>query len=100
MEITKEQIKTGLDKAYKDAGQNAYFGNGFEAGVAFALKQVNVDLGGVDKRIFLVEFRNYKEEKEWRDCFIAENETDTAQQIREKYNNKFTSYQIVDSYVY
>jgi hypothetical protein len=38
--ITDEQIKQGLDKAYKQAGHNAYFGNGFEAGVKFALEQV------------------------------------------------------------
>lgn len=38
--ITDEQIKQGLDKAYKEAGHNAYFGNGFEAGVKFALEQV------------------------------------------------------------
>jgi len=35
--MTKEQIKEGLDKAYKEAGHNAYFGNGFEAGVKFVL---------------------------------------------------------------
>jgi len=32
---TKEQIKEGLDKAYKEAGDNAYFANGFEMGVRF-----------------------------------------------------------------
>lgn len=49
--ITDEQIKKGLNKAYKEAGQNAYFGNGFEAGVKFAQQQVkNLSLGGVVKR--------------------------------------------------
>jgi len=62
-----------------------------------AIKELFI-LSTVNKRIFLVEFRNYKEEKEWRDCFIAENETHTAQQIKEKYKNNFTSYQIVDNY--
>ena len=28
-----EEIKKGLDKAYKKAGHNAYFANGFEAGI-------------------------------------------------------------------
>jgi hypothetical protein len=37
--ITKKQIKEGLDKAYKEAGENAYFGNGFELGVEFTLNQ-------------------------------------------------------------
>jgi hypothetical protein len=34
--IAKEKIKKGLDEAFKKAGQNAYFGNGFEAGIKFA----------------------------------------------------------------
>lgn len=29
-------IKKGLDEAYQKAGVNAYFGNGFQAGVDFA----------------------------------------------------------------
>lgn len=37
MKITKEQISKGLDDAYKKAGHNAYFGNGFNAGVEFAV---------------------------------------------------------------
>lgn len=35
-------IKDGLDKAYKNAGHNAYFGNGFEAGVNFAQRWIPV----------------------------------------------------------
>ena len=42
MELTKEQIKQGLDKAYKEAGHNAYFGNGFEAGVKYAQEQFKI----------------------------------------------------------
>jgi hypothetical protein len=38
--ITDEQIADGCNKAYLKAGHNAYFGNGFEAGVKFALEQV------------------------------------------------------------
>ena len=38
--ITDEKIKQGMEKAYKQAGHNAYFSNGFEAGVKFAEKQV------------------------------------------------------------
>lgn len=34
--FTKEEIKEGLDKAYKEAGHNAYFSNGFNAGIRFA----------------------------------------------------------------
>ncbi|MHA2366834.1 MAG: hypothetical protein ACXAC7_22980, partial [Candidatus Hodarchaeales archaeon] len=35
-------IKQGLDKAYKEAGHNAYFGNGFEAGVKYAQEQFKI----------------------------------------------------------
>lgn len=41
MELTDDQIKEGLDKAYKEAGHNAYFGNGFEAGVRFVMEHIN-----------------------------------------------------------
>lgn len=37
--LTDKEIQNGLDEAYKKAGHNAYFGNGFKAGVEFALKQ-------------------------------------------------------------
>ena len=33
--LTEEEIKQGLDKAYKKAGSNAYFANGFKAGISF-----------------------------------------------------------------
>lgn len=39
--ITDKQINEGLGQAYKKAGHNAYFGNGFEAGVNFAQELVN-----------------------------------------------------------
>lgn len=42
MELTREQIKQGLDEAYKEAGHNAYFGNGFEAGVKYAQEQLKI----------------------------------------------------------
>ncbi len=38
--ITDRQIKDGCRDAYLKAGHNAYFGNGFEAGVKFAIEQV------------------------------------------------------------
>jgi hypothetical protein len=38
--ITDKEIEEGLDEAYKKAGHNAYFGNGFKAGVRFALNLV------------------------------------------------------------
>ena len=35
-------IKEGLDEAYKNAGHNAYFGNGFNAGVDFAQRWIPI----------------------------------------------------------
>lgn len=65
------------------------------------IRQILQEQGNIDtvsKRVFLVEFVNYKAEKKYKDCFIAINETDVAQQIRDKHKDKFTSYQIIDSY--
>ena len=36
-------IEQALDEAYKNAGSNAYFGNGFKAGVEFAQRWVSVE---------------------------------------------------------
>lgn len=36
LQITDEQMQEAINKAYKEAGHNAYFANGFEAGVKFA----------------------------------------------------------------
>ena len=41
-------MSAALDEAYKKAGDNAYFANGFALGVEFALQQVkSVDLADV-----------------------------------------------------
>jgi len=42
MEFTKEQMSKALDEAYKKAGHNAYFANGFEAGVKYAQEQFKI----------------------------------------------------------
>ena len=36
-------IEQALDEAYKNAGSNAYFGNGFRAGVEFAQRWISVE---------------------------------------------------------
>lgn len=36
--LTDKEIQKGCDEAYKKLGLNAYFGNGFKAGVEFATK--------------------------------------------------------------
>lgn len=40
IDITEDQINEGLGKAYRKAGNNAYFGNGFQAGVKFTIEQI------------------------------------------------------------
>lgn len=51
MEITDEQIKNGLDEAFKKSGDNAYFGNGFRLGVKFAQAKLknHGDIGDVSE---------------------------------------------------
>lgn len=39
MSIDKIEQRSAMDKAFKKAGHNAYFANGFNAGVDFALSQ-------------------------------------------------------------
>ena len=36
-------IEQALDEAYKNAGSNAYFGNGFKAGAEFAQRFISVN---------------------------------------------------------
>lgn len=36
LDIISEELKKACDEAYKDAGENAYFGVGFVSGVEFA----------------------------------------------------------------
>ena len=36
-------IEQALDEAYNNAGSNAYFGNGFRAGVDFAQRWIQID---------------------------------------------------------
>lgn len=39
--IPDQDIKDAQEQAYKSAGHNAYFGNGFNAGVQFAIKYLD-----------------------------------------------------------
>ena len=41
IKLTEAEIIDGQNEAYLKAGHNAYFGDGFNAGVEFALKQIN-----------------------------------------------------------
>jgi len=61
IQIEEKEIVKGIDEAYKKAGSNAYFGNGFQAGVDFALKQVEnltiPDVVGQSEQLSLSDFR-------------------------------------------
>lgn len=41
--ITEQQIDDAMEVAYLKAGHSAYFGNGFQAGVDFALEKTKAD---------------------------------------------------------
>lgn len=43
IELTEEQIEIGLNDAYKKAGHNAYFANGFKAGINFIIEHYKQD---------------------------------------------------------
>jgi len=40
MKIDEDKIADACNEAYLRIGENAYFGNGFEAGVQFAVKEL------------------------------------------------------------
>lgn len=71
----KSKIKEDAkEKAYKEAGHNAYFGNGFDAGVKFATRWIPIeeDLPTIDGRYLVrgksnVEYLSYfnPTTKEW-----------------------------------
>ena len=42
--MKQEEIIGGLNKAYLEAGHNAYFGNGFHSGVKFASDKIKEEL--------------------------------------------------------
>lgn len=70
IQIEEKEIVKGIDEAYKKAGSNAYFGNGFQAGVDFALKRVeNLNIHSVSQRSELLlsaicQFTNRNTQKE------------------------------------
>jgi DNA-binding Xre family transcriptional regulator len=64
IQITDEQINEGLGKAYKKAGHNAYFGNGFEAGVRFTQELVeNLTIPVVMPSLLEIDFLIMRKEK-------------------------------------
>lgn len=77
IKIEEKEIRKGIDEAYKKAGSNAYFGNGFQAGVEFALKQVNnLSISGVSESALIEELRLKLIGME---CFSSEYYNEAAQ---------------------
>lgn len=48
LKFTEEEINTAKNDAYKKAGYNAYFGNGFTAGVNFVLSKLKNKIGSCE----------------------------------------------------
>jgi len=78
VEIDKEKIIDAQNKAYVKAGNNAYFGNGFNAGVEFVLSLINSQ--DIHIQIFgIFNFKNnevhsfFLNEKDAKESFEIEN---------------------------
>ena len=82
MKFTKEEMSNALDEAYKKAGDNAYFANGFAFGVEFALQQVkSVDLAdvvGQSEQFICGAERVHGEERCDKQCGICLEEYGTS----------------------
>jgi hypothetical protein len=69
--FTEEQMIDAENTAYLKAGHNAYFGNGFKAGVEFALEQIGVEFAleqinkNVDKSNVIESFVCKHPYKDW-----------------------------------
>jgi myo-inositol-hexaphosphate 3-phosphohydrolase len=75
MKFTKEEMSNALDEAYKKAGDNAYFANGFALGVEFALQQVkSVDLADV-VNCSSCKYQMYGTTEPCRSCIWFSNHT-------------------------
>jgi hypothetical protein len=65
--INDSQIMEACEKAYKESAHNAYFANGFNKGVVFALEKCKVyemlDMLQNCKEYFLLKTDKYSEEK-------------------------------------
>lgn len=85
IKLTEEQIIDGENAAYLKAGYNAYFGNGFNAGVEFALKQVNKDILLINKIMGLKD-KNFHENNR-RLTMISTGNGDYVLQIWSKDKN-------------
>lgn len=56
--ITEEQIKKGIDEAYEKIRHNAYFDNGFRAGVMFAQSILKDSDSSNVKHRFIIGYKN------------------------------------------
>ena len=92
MEIfTEEQIKKGLNAAYKKAGHNAYFGEGFRAGIEFAnqAETLPIDSGIECSEIYCMH------DSEDSEIFCAFDDKERAEL---EHKETYAPYQIVKLY--
>lgn len=87
--ISEEQIKAGLDKAYLEAGSNAYFSNGFYAGIKFMQENQNSGMQYPNKT-FIADFIKETPIGKIRSVMliVAKNEEVAALHLKELLNIK------------
>ena len=73
--ITDEQIADACNKAYLEAGQNAYFGNGFEAGVKFTIEQLTPYLSPKFVQSSWLDHHVLNEDSEFKGAVIKHDHT-------------------------
>ena len=70
-EFTEKQIEDAINKAYEEAGDNAYFGNGFRRGIKFAQADSNIDekikqLKTITSNLPFVEYYSHTNCEMWK----------------------------------
>ena len=71
-------IEQALDEAYKNAGSNAYFGNGFKKGVEFAQRWIPVEEELPEKLVQVI----VKLEDGWCTCTWITEDGDFAFNVK------------------
>jgi hypothetical protein len=83
MKFTEEQITDALNLAYSKAGSNAYFANGFRAGVDFAVNAKLIKAGVlVEETNMEMIYKNWKIEKSDYGFFEAYSLSDCDEYIK------------------
>lgn len=81
IQLTEQQIKEARDAASLNAGHNAYFGEGFKAGVGFALKHLD------EYKFYLFRGWNKQLRQSYNKLIIAKNREDAILDFETNYPN-------------